>query len=260
MTAVKNRKLHKFGFFFVLLCLAAQVAAQNASYSVNLARDGDYMISTAVTDTNYAMGGQHTAYATLTTRSPRLGRVQTLQAFQAPYVSVTDWMSIGLEDGTWTAENEPKEWCPVGLVYYTYPLAASYADVPKWVRLLDIPKTWTPEKIGPGQLSQLQATVQSSLGVPANTQVAVYSSHTFNPQDLESKLTCDGWSKTATVGQGAGGTATFKCSILSGTQISQEGTLTTTTYITGVNPQGPTVENPAASNQNSTLQVKSTPQ
>jgi hypothetical protein len=162
---------------------AAPLAAQYASYYVMIGDDGDSVIAAAVTDTNYTMGGQHVAYATLRLRSPT-GRLQERTAFQAPSVVVTDMMYIGTEDGEYLAENWPAEWCPIGSIWFYYGLTQQRRQIKPFVRLKDL-SGWSPPSVKPGQTATLQVEVEASDNV-RSADVRVFTSRSYYPTELES--------------------------------------------------------------------------
>jgi hypothetical protein len=99
-------------FSIMSAALAGNAAAQTSVY-VNAYLSWPNVVATGTTDTHYAMAGQHTAYATVTARSPS-GRSATVTGFQANLVSAISILPVNAEDGTYTATNEGKEWCPIG--------------------------------------------------------------------------------------------------------------------------------------------------
>ena len=70
------------------------------------------VIGTGTTDTNYTMNGQHTAYANVTVRSPS-GRSVTVSGSHLNAVTVTAYLDLAGEDGTFWTTNAGSEYCPV---------------------------------------------------------------------------------------------------------------------------------------------------
>lgn len=91
-------------------------AAQTIVY-VDVAVDYPNVVATGTTDTNYAMAGRHTAYATVTVRSPS-GRLSTVTVFHGDAVTGSTLLSISNEYGNWLATNHGTEYCPLGNVTY----------------------------------------------------------------------------------------------------------------------------------------------
>jgi hypothetical protein len=76
-------------------------------------------VGTGITDTNYAMNGQHTAYVTVTVKSPS-GRSATNSASALNRVTQSAYIDLSGEDGWFGVWNEAKEWCPVAHMFYYY--------------------------------------------------------------------------------------------------------------------------------------------
>ncbi len=244
------------GAWIVASALLAPAAAQNASYFVDIVEDGTSMAAIAVTDTNYAMAGNHTAYATLTLRSPT-GRSQTLTAFQAPYVTVQLIMPIDIDDGYWIATNEPSEWCPVGNVYYYYPQEAEGRTVNPFVELLPV-GPWNPSTVDAGSSSSLSATVQSSRNAAQNTQVQLCVMRAYSSPLLQQQTTFSPSSAchNLIVGQGGGQTGSF--TLFNHATQSENGSLIATPYIHSVNPSAD-IKEPPALQTTQTLTIRKKP-
>ncbi len=100
---------------------------------VTVTEDMDNIVATAVTDTNYYMGGIHTAYATARIVSPA-GRIAQVTQFQQNSVTAHAMLSIAQEDGVFTAYNyQPQEYCPVGQIYYALSQTLDTDNLPKWI-------------------------------------------------------------------------------------------------------------------------------
>lgn len=120
--------------FAAASALAPPAAKAWATY-VSAAEDNLTLIVTAITDTNYAMAGQHTAFATASVSSPS-GRTSQTTIFHANVAIASTFLPINPEDGEFTIGNmEPKEFCPLAMI--TYDLSPVYGTqtVDRWIQL-----------------------------------------------------------------------------------------------------------------------------
>jgi hypothetical protein len=91
--------------------LSGQLLKAGTVY-VDIAENWPYMVGVGITSSDYAMSGTHTAYATVTVTSPS-GRSATNTGSEIGSVTVYTYLSLGDEDGNFTAANEGREYCPV---------------------------------------------------------------------------------------------------------------------------------------------------
>lgn len=116
-------------------------------------RSGLTMVGTGTTDTNYVMGGQHTAYAKVTVISPS-NRSLSNQMSAANRVTTWVYLPLDGEDGLFTAKNEAKEWCPVVRTFFNAALVTDTLEVPAFTYMVSA--TWSqlsiPVKSGSADL------------------------------------------------------------------------------------------------------------
>jgi hypothetical protein len=182
---------HERRAWAVLIVASAIALAQPASATVSyvsIGVDFPYVVGTAITDTNYAMAGQHTAYATIRITAPS-GRYTELTAFQADVVSITALLPIESDDGEFTAMNlSPREWCPWGMVYYFVSSAGpEMVFVAPWVRVVGA--TVQPEQI---QKVNGRATFNAQVMTSVNCAGPVLVAANLAPQKTGMAISWDG--------------------------------------------------------------------
>lgn len=172
--------------FVIVTTLVGLPMASAAVVYVTAVEDGLELVVTAVTDTQYAMAGQHTAYATAWARSPSQ-RTVSMQRFQANVVVSVAVLPIDPEDGTfWIANMEPKEWCPSSGVTTTYSPAVEPKVVGPWVQLVRTSKSPAPLESANGS-ANFFAEVTTSGGCVG--EVVVYNGIGKNPMTILAKIT-----------------------------------------------------------------------
>lgn len=120
-------------FWIAILSFPAQTVHATTWY-VTLTRTADYVYASGVTDTNYAMGGIHVAYATANITSPT-GRYVSYSTSAPTRITADNSMLIYKDDGTYTGGNAAAEYCPVGFMMWYYSVAQGYLPITPFVRL-----------------------------------------------------------------------------------------------------------------------------
>ena len=237
-----------FGFFFVLPILGLSSASATVVY-VAAVEDGLDLIVTAVTDTQYAMAGQHTAFATAWASSPS-GRTVSVTQFQANIVQAIAVLPIDPEDGTFQIANlEPKEWCPFSFVTTFYNPDVQMKTVGPWVQLVRTSKS--KERL---QRTNDSADVNAEVKTSPNClgQVQLWTGMGKNPTDMRAKITApapdgDGipqeWGAYATHSIVGGSTHNFVFRLSTLTDNTKAGSISATAdiyqYPSMCTPKGP---------------------
>ncbi len=108
-----NRITIKSGFVPICFLTAFMASGQlkaGAAYATAYQSES-YAVGVGVTDSAYAMGGAHTAYTTVTIRSPS-GRSATGGSSEANIATSYAYLDLLTEDGPYTATNVAMEYCP----------------------------------------------------------------------------------------------------------------------------------------------------
>lgn len=213
--------------FFGILAMPSW--GQYGTTYVTATEDMGNIVAAAVTDTNYYMGGIHTAYATARIVSPG-GRSTQVTRFQQNSVTANAMLSIAQEDGTFTAYNwYPQEYCPVGLVYYALAQALDTKNMQKWIAIQD---TTVSSTTIPKQDGKVDYTVRVLTSTNCSGNATVISSLSKNPANILALICKDGQaggypqSVTDTKPFGGGAQGNFDFDVKTEPQNTVTGTLT----------------------------------
>jgi hypothetical protein len=182
ITIRESLKVFLAGLATAFLCAPRASATIVSSYAV---QDGASVRGVAITDCQYAMGGSHTAYATVTVTSPSV-RTAANSAQQLNYVSVYAWLPIIPEDGTFTVTNYARVWCPYANAFILAQLTSGTpTQILPYIFLSSV--AWSPASIGmhggTGGTATLTVTVTRSPGCQM-TKVDVAESIYPAPSDM----------------------------------------------------------------------------
>lgn len=154
-------------FVMFVLCF---MTAQGTVYYVSTSQSGDYVWVSGVTDTEYAMGGIHTAYATVAIESPT-GRQTSNSSSAMRYTTADSFMPINNEDGLYTGTNTPEEYCPVANTTWSLSQSQQQTTIKPWVKLVQ--SVFVPSQIEyQSKTTQLRVDVETSLGCAGAVTVA----------------------------------------------------------------------------------------
>ncbi len=205
---------------------AVPARAQYSTYYVTMAVDGPDMVVEGITDTNYYMGGIHTAYATVRVRRPT-GAESVLSAFESPRVRTIIRVPIDDDDGLWSATNEAWDWCPIGLVSTWFGLAYAEQEVPSFVKL--VRAQFTPSTI---YRSNAQTTLGVDLVTSRNCNGTVWVTATLSrPPNMDVTIN-DGFpTATDEIAMTSGDSKTIAFVVKTGGNNTITGRVAATTYI-----------------------------
>jgi hypothetical protein len=173
---------------FAAAMITAPPAAKAWATYVSAAQDNLTMIVTAITDTNYAMAGQHTAFATAWVSSPT-GRTSQNTIFHANVAIASTFLPIDPEEGEFTIGNiEPKEFCPLANVTYYLSPVYSPETVERWIRLERI--TGPETQIGLTN-STRSATVEIQTSPNCQGDVTIFTTLAKNPNEIGADISAD---------------------------------------------------------------------
>ncbi|MCW5977098.1 MAG: hypothetical protein KIT09_03435 [Bryobacteraceae bacterium] len=149
------------------------------------------IVATAVTDTNYAMCGQHVAYATARIVSPG-GRVAQYSVDEFNVAVANTTLSIEREDGVFMVYNwYPGEFCYAAQQFYAAPTQQQGAPVPKWVAIQSTTVSGSPIDLKNGRADFDVGVVTS---YHCEGPVTIIAHATKVPSDIEGGIRVNGGS------------------------------------------------------------------
>lgn len=128
----------------IAACLSVPLSATTYVYA-DTTVSGTYVVGIGTTDTNYAMSGQHTAYATVTVTSPT-NRTSTTVGSALNRVTAYDYLPMLPDDGVFSILNVAKEWCPAVHVFIFDGNASDTNTISPYVYLSSV--SWSKSSIG----------------------------------------------------------------------------------------------------------------